>query len=133
MGHSHVGARVSAIFITFPGNCKKALTFYQTCFGGTLQVESFEKKIGGYTHVPVIIGSLFSDRVIIHGSDLVHDEGRTLGNYMSIFLPCKNVYDRQLLLQKLVPDKNPRAAENDDRQMLIEVTDSFDVRWVLGV
>ena|SRR5690606_36367499 len=133
MSHSHVGAEVSAVFITFSGNCKKALTFYQTCFGGTLQVESFEKKILGYPRVPVIIGSLFSDRVIIHGSDLVHDEGRTLGNYMSIFLPCKNVTDRQLLIQKLVPDKKPLVAGNEDSQTLIEVTDAFDVRWVLGI
>ena len=133
MSHSHVGAGVSAVFITFSGNCKQALTFYQTCFGGMLQVESFEKKIGDYTHVPVIIGSLFSDRVIIHGSDLVHEEGRTLGNYMSIFLSCRNVYDRQLLIQKLVPDKKPLVAGNEDGQTLIEVTDAFDVRWILGV
>ena len=133
MGHSHVGARVSAVFITFPGNCKKALTFYQTCFGGTLQVESFEKRISGYTDVPVIIGTLFADRVIIHGSDLVHDEGRTLGNYMSIFLPCKDVYDRQLLIQKLVPSKKNLSAENKGSQTLIEVTDAFDVRWILAL
>ncbi len=124
---------VSAIFITFSGNCKKALTFYQTCFGGTLQVETFEKELQGYTEMPVVIGSLVSDMIIIHGSDLVHNEGRTLGNYMSIFLHCKNSYDRQALIEKLEVNKRNFSAGNDDGQKLVEVTDVFDVRWILGI
>lgn len=35
----------SAIFITFSGNCIKALKFYQSCFGGTLRFETFEKEL----------------------------------------------------------------------------------------
>lgn len=124
---------VSAVFITFSGNCRKALTFYQTCFGGTLQVETFEKELQGYTEIPVIIGSLVSDMIIIHGSDLVHNEGRTLGNYIAVFLHCKNLYDRQALIEKLEPDKSNLSARDPDDQKLIEVTDAFDVRWVLGI
>lgn len=124
---------ISAIFITFSGNCKKALTFYQACFGGTLQFETFEKELQGYTEMPVVSGSLVSDRIIIHGSDLVHNEGRKLGNYISIFLHCKNTYDRKELIEKLEFDKKNLFVKNYDDQKLIEVTDAFDVRWVLGV
>ena len=74
---------MSAVFITFSGNCRKALTFYQGCFGGTLRLETFGEALDGYPETPVISGSLVSDRVVIHGSDLVHNEGRTLGNYIS--------------------------------------------------
>ncbi len=122
-----------AIFITFSGNCKKALTFYQTCFGGLLQFETFEKKLEGYTEQPVVSASLVADRVIIHGSDLVHNEGRKVGNYISVFLHCKNTDDRQTLIEKLIRDKRKLAAKNYDDQKLIEITDAFDVRWVLGV
>src|SRR5690606_26273618 len=108
------GKLVSAIFITFSGNCKKALTFYQTCFGGALRFETFEKELQGYTEMPVVIGSLVSNKIVIHGSDLVHDEGRTLGNYMSIFLPCKDTYDRQVLIEKLKPTKTNLSMRNDD-------------------
>ena len=38
---------ISAVFLTFSGNCKKALTFYQACFGGTLQFETFGKELQG--------------------------------------------------------------------------------------
>ena len=121
---------ISAIFITFSGNCKKALSFYQTCFGGLLYFETFEKELYGYTEMPVISGSLVSDRIIIHGSDLVHNEGRKLGNYISIFLHCKNTYDRNELIERLVFDKKNLSYDN---QKLIEVTDAFDVRWILGI
>jgi PhnB protein len=124
---------ISAIFITFSGNCKKALAFYQTCFGGLLQFETFEKEVKGYTEMPVVSGSLVSDSIIIHGSDLVHNEGRKLGNYISIFLHCKNSYDRKELIEKLEFDHHNYLQNNYDDQKLIEVTDAFDVRWILGV
>ena len=124
---------ISAVFLTFSGNCKKALTFYQTCFGGTLQFETFGKELQGYTETPVVSGSLVSDRIVIHGSDLVHDEGRKLGNYIAIFLPCKNRQDRKELLEKLEFDQKKLFVTNEDDQNLIEVTDAFDVRWVLSV
>lgn len=129
-GHRNL---VSAVFITFPGNCKKALTYYQTCFGGTLRFETFEKELPGYAEIPVVNGSLISGRVNIYGSDLVHSEGRTLGNYMSIFLLCKTTDERQALIEKLKSDKEHPFAEHDKDQKLVEVTDAFDVRWILGV
>jgi|GEM_PF-149321 len=124
---------VNAIFITFSGNCRKALTYYQTCFGGTLQFETFEQELPGYVELPVIIGSLVSDSIIIYGSDLVHNEGRTLGNYMSIFLSCTNTRSRKELIEKLIANKKDHFIKNDDNQKLVEVTDAFDVRWVFSV
>jgi len=123
----------SAIFITFSGNCKQALSFYQSCFGGLLHFETFEKELQGYTELPVISGSLVSDRVIIYGSDLVHNEGRKLGNYISIYLHCENIYDRRELIKNLELGKKNLFVGNDDDPKLIEITDVFDVRWVLGV
>ncbi len=123
----------NGVFITFSGNCKKALTFYQACFGGTLHFETFDEELLGYTEKPVISGSLVSDNIVIHGSDLVHNEGRKIGNYLSIFLPCKNAGDRKVLIEKLGSDRRGLAARNYQEQSLIEVTDAFDVRWMLGV
>ena len=127
------GKPVSAVFITFSGNCRKALTFYQTCFGGRLQFETFERELEGYPEIPVISGSLVSESIIIHGSDLVHDEGRILGNYMSVFLYCKNTKERQGLIEKLNFNRENLFARSNNDQKLVEVTDAFDVRWVLGV
>lgn len=93
----------------------------------------FGQALQGYREMPVVSGSLVSDRIIIHGSDLVHDEGRTLGNYMSIFLHCKDVGDRESLIGKLGYTRKDPVDTRDSGQKLVEVTDPFDVRWVLGV
>lgn len=129
---NHIKYR-SAIFITFSGNCRKALTFYQTCFGGTLAFETFKEEIEGYTDRPVITGCLVSDNLIIYGSDLVHNEGRTLGNYLSIFLQCNNTDDRQVLIEKLKLARHNHVNRHGEDQKLVELTDAFDVQWVLGV
>lgn len=121
---------VSAVFLTFSGNCKEALTFYQTCFGGTLRFETFEKVLHRYKDMPVVSGSLIADNIIIHGSDLVHNEGRILGNYMAIFIQCTNIDVRRTLIEKLEFNKKHFFAGNYDEK-LIEITDAFDVRWVL--
>lgn len=127
------GKFVSAIFLTFSGNCKDALTFYQNCFGGTLQFEIFEKQLQGHTEMPVVSGSLVSDNILIHGSDLVHNEGRILGNYMAIFMHCKNTALRKALIEKLEFGKNNLLMRSHDDDKLIEIVDAFDVRWVLHV
>ncbi len=124
---------VSAVFITFSGNCRKALTYYQSCFGGALHFETFEKELEGYTEMPVVSGALVSDSVIIYGSDLVHNEGRIIGNYLAVFLHCKSKGDRQALIKKLGFNKQHLFAEHNDDHQLVEITDAFDVRWVLGV
>ncbi len=124
---------ISAVFITFSGNCKKALTYYQTCFGGTLQFNTFEKELQGSTEGPVVTGCLTSDRIVIYGSDLVHDEGRKLGNYISIFLHCKDTQERKALMEQLKPDQSRLFDGHCDDLKLIEITDAFDLRWILGV
>lgn len=122
----------SAVFITFPGNCKKALTFYQTCFGGTLHFDFFEKELPNHSQM-IVSGSLLANSITIHGSDLVHDEGRKAGNYMAIFLACKGASERKQLIEKLSANRSYSALKNYGNQKLVELTDVFDVRWMLAI
>ena len=120
----------SGVFITFPGNCRKALTFYQTCFGGTLQFDMFDRAVSGNAEIPIVSASLIAPHLVIYGSDLVHDEGRKVGNYVSVLLPCQSVAIRKELVKKL--SRSDRSIlGNRDQDKLVEVIDSFDVRWIL--
>ncbi|MDM1296155.1 glyoxalase [Sphingobacterium sp. N143] len=123
----------SGIFITFTGNCRAALTFYQTCFGGTLHFEMLDQAIQGYAAIPVVSASLISERIVLHGSDLVHNEGRRVGNYLAIYLPCRDSIERASFIDKLVSQKSAVKVSPDEQAKFIEVTDIFDVRWVLGI
>jgi PhnB protein len=131
--HHHQDKLRSAVFITFGGNCRKALTFYQCCFGGQLQFEDFGDKLPGAKELPVISGSLVSEQIIIHGSDLVHNEGRMLGNYIAIYLQFNNNADRKEFMAKVETGKQDVLTKMDDGTKLVELTDPFDVRWVLGI
>lgn len=123
----------SAIFITFSGHCKQALKFYQTCFGGLLELDFLENELHGYTEIPIVSGLLVSDRVVIRGSDLVHNEGRKIGNYMAIYIQCADEEERFELIKKLELGKTKRFYSEKSVSELIEITDVFGVRWVLGI
>lgn len=120
----------SSVFITFNGNCQQAFVNYQACFGGELYMETFEKPIVGYTERPVVRAILDSPKLLIQGSDLVHDEGRRVGNYMAVFINCINHQERQYYINQL---HGKTAAADEASQPLIEVIDRFDVRWVFAV
>lgn len=122
----------SGIFITFSGNCRAALTFYQACFGGTLHFEMFDEPLQGYTELPVVSAALITERIKIYGSDLVHTEGRKVGNYLAVFMPCQDIAEREELITRLTSRKNKRKDWNTQHKF-IEVTDLFNVRWVLGL
>ncbi|WP_183044024.1 VOC family protein [Sphingobacterium siyangense] len=122
----------SGIFITFSGNCRAALTFYQTCFGGTLHFDMFDEPLQGCAEMPVVSATLISERVTIYGSDLVHNEGRRVGNYVAVFLPCRDISERGELIERLTSQQK-RRIDFDKQQKFIEVTDLFNVRWVLGI
>lgn len=122
----------SAVFITFSGNCKKALTLYQSCFGGELRFEYFNKPLAGFKETPVVKATLLSERITIYGSDLVHDEGRRIGNHVSIFVQCSSYTERLSYLQKLSTSIHHCSPKKYVEQKLIEITDSFGVRWVFG-
>lgn len=83
--------------------------------------------------MPVITGSLVSDRIVIHGSDLVQNEGRKIGNYLSVFLNFDHAAERRILIEKLRPQCHTIPMQNEEGQKLIELTDAFDVRWILGI
>jgi uncharacterized glyoxalase superfamily protein PhnB len=120
----------SAFYITFSGNCKKALILYQSCFGGDLHFDIFDEKISGIEELPVISGFLVSDKITIYGSDLVHNEGRRVGNVIAVYVHCKDNKERFNYLKKL---SNNNFYKNHSEQKLIEITDAFEVRWIFGI
>ena len=122
----------SAFFITFNGNCKRALTLYQSCFGGKLVFENLTPSMG-LTEIPVVSGCLVSEGIIIYGSDLGHDEGRRPGNHMAFYIHCSSVKERLSLIKKIDSCERYSTYEALGRQKLIEVTDAFGVVWIFGI
>jgi len=81
----------------------------------------------------VVSASLTSQSIVIHGSDMVYDEGRKTGNHVAVFLMCRNASERMILVNKLTARPSPVPVAGNEQDKLMEVTDVFDVRWILAV
>jgi len=85
-------------YLTFNGNCREAMEFYQQCLGGELQLQTlgdtpmggrFPQGVKGY----VVTASLVKDTMRILATDML-DRSLVRGNTMSILL---DVSDRKIM------------------------------------
>lgn len=92
-------------YLTFNGNCREAMEFYQECLGGELHFqtlsetpewEKFPQIMLGY----IVQASLKKDNLILMGTDMV-DEELLHGNSISILLDCNDEKQITTYYQKL--------------------------------
>ncbi len=78
-------------YLTFNGNCREAMEFYQKCLGGNLFFQSFDE-FPGAENAPITLkkyivhARLENGPVLLMGSDMVGEDGLLLGNTLSILL-----------------------------------------------
>ena len=80
-------------YLTFDGNCREAMEFYQQCLGGALQLQTVgESPMAEHLPEPikayVLQASLCCDDFILMGTDMVGEEGLKPGNAVSIMIEC---------------------------------------------
>lgn len=81
-------------YLTFNGNCKEAMTFYQSCLGGELDIKSL-RNCPHAEHLPekmrdsVVEAVLKKQNMVLMASDMA-DEKLLQGNSVSILLECKH-------------------------------------------
>ncbi len=88
-------------YLTFNGNCREAMHFYQHCLGGELYIQTIAETPMG-SRFPdnmknaVLHSSLTKGDMVILGSDMVGQHGLIKGNAVSMVLNCtseKEVFD----------------------------------------
>lgn len=84
-----------AIYLTFNGNCREAMTFYRECLGGELYLQTMEEspmaeKLPAEIKNLILHASLRRDDFVLLGSDLVGEQGLKQGNGISILLNCSS-------------------------------------------
>lgn len=93
-------------YLTFNGNCKEAMTFYQLCLGGELQFQSIDdsplsEKMPDEMKKRIVHSTLTSDRIVLMGSDMVWEKGLIKGNSVSMMLDFSSEEDIRDCYQKL--------------------------------
>jgi PhnB protein len=129
-------AQINA-YITFDGNCKQAMKFYQECFGGKMILETV-KGSPMETHWPasaqnnILHASLDGDDFSLIGSDMVPSDGLKHGNAISLVLLCSTEEEIERLFQKLSVEgtvKYPLHAFYNGK--IGGVVDKYNTHWML--
>ena len=125
-------------FLLFPGNCAEAMTFYQSCLGGTLAIT----KLGDTpmaAHMPpekhnkVTYSHLKSDALEFSATDWLHPVQQPLqGNTVAIFISGGKFSELKTIFDKLAVGSNPDLLDNL-RDMPFgsygHLADKFGVHW----
>ena len=125
-------------YLTFAGNCRQAMYFYQSCFGGELSFQTI-----GETPLAADMPKEMKDRIlhatltknnlVLMASDMVPDGGLIRGNAVSLSLECSSEEEIKSTYEKLsVGGKKDHPLENTFWGALFgDLTDQFGNHWLL--
>ena len=126
-------------YLTFNGNCREAMAFYQTCLGGELYFQTIGEspiadKMPPQMKDCILHSTLRNSAFVIMASDMVGDKGLIKGTNVSLMLNCSSEEDIQNMYQKLATDgQATHPLEHTFWGALFGgLTDKFGVQWLLN-
>ena len=126
-------------YLRFNGNCREAMSFYKSCLGGELILQTVaESPIAAQmppgTGNNIMHATLTKGSLMLAGSDMAPAEGVKQGNHMVLTLNCSSAEEINTFFQNLSAGGKvsmPLQAEfwGDTFGML---TDKFGNEWMLN-
>lgn len=125
-------------YMKFQGNCREAMTFYQSCLDGSLHLMTIGETPAVREQMPadmkdkIIHAVLTSDRVMIMGADMIGGEAYTQGTALSLCLVCKSKEEIDTLFARLSEGgkvTTPLAAMFFG--LYCDFTDKYGFKWML--
>lgn len=125
-------------YINFGGNCREAMTFYQECLGGELNLQTvagspIEAQCPPAIHQHILHSSLTNGPLLLMASDMMAGRGVTKGNSIALNITCGseeeiNSFYNSLSAGGQVLDPLKVQFWGD---MFAALTDKFGVQWLL--
>lgn len=93
-------------YLTFNGNCREAMIFYQKCLGGELFFQTVgesprSEKMPKKMKDCILHSTLTNGSLLLMGSDIVAETGLIKGNAVSLILDCNNEKEIKSCYKKL--------------------------------
>ena len=126
-------------YLTFSGNCREAMTFYQQCIGGTVQVQTIGEsplaaKMPAKMKDCILHATLTNGPLVLMGSDMVSENGLQRGNSISLCLVCSSEAELRNCYARL--SENGTATHPVETTfwgaLLGGLTDRFGNNWLLN-
>ena len=126
-------------YLTFNGNCREAMTFYNDCLGGILNFQTvgespLSEKLPDQMKDSIMHSSLVRGDLVLMGSDMCPDSGLVKGNSVSLLINCISEEELRNFYEKLSSGgKKDHAIENTFWGALFgELTDRYENHWMLS-
>ncbi|TGD56709.1 VOC family protein [Flavobacterium humi] len=125
-------------YLTFNGDCRKAMLFYQKCLGGELFFQTVGKsplseKMPQEMKEAILHATLTKDGFVIMATDMVSSGGLIKGNAISLVLNCRSEGE--------IREQYAKLSQNGQQTHPLEktfwgalfggLTDQFGNQWLL--
>jgi PhnB protein len=126
-------------YLTFNGNCRKAMAFYQQCLGGELVFQTIgesplSEKMPKKTQDFILHATLTNGNLVLIGSDMVPESGLTRGNAVSLLLNTRSEKELKSYYKKLSAGGQATypLQKNFWGAIFGGLTDQFGNHWLLN-
>ena len=125
-------------YLTFNGNCRQAMQFYQKCLGGELLLQTVGDSptaapIPAKMKKCILHATLSCKDFVLMGSDMVAEQGLVKGNAVSIVLDCSNEKEIKATYKKLSEAGEQTHPLEDTHwgALFGGLTDKYGNNWLL--
>lgn len=127
------------VHLTFNGNCREAMQFYQKCLGGQLSFQtvgesSLSDTMPKKMKESIVHATLSNAGILLMGSDMVPEPGLVKGNSVSLSIGCKSEDEVKNLYNRLSSGgtANHPPDETFWGGLFGALTDKFGNHWLLN-
>lgn len=123
-----------APYLNFDGNTREAMTFYQSCLGGQLNIQSFADVNMPGDPNRTMHSNLVSGPVTIMASDTMHDMNLNKGNNAYLCIDCETVDELERLFASLSAGGQVQQPPQDTfwGARFGMLTDKYGVHWMFN-
>lgn len=126
-------------YLTFNGNCREAMKFYQKCLGGKLHFQTAGESPGSgrmsaKMKKTIIHASLTDENFVLTGSDIVEGQGLVKGNAIAISISFTSEKALRSCYKKLSYDAVQKYPVQHNFYGILfgSLTDRFGNHWLLN-
>lgn len=125
-------------YLSFTGNCREAMEFYQKCLGGELTFQTIgetplSEKLSSKMKKHILHAELSNNNFVLMGSDIVREKCFIQGNAFSLVLNCMNENELRSCYKKLSygGEQTMQIELNYWGALIGELKDKFGNIWIL--
>ena len=126
-------------YLTFNGNCREAMMFYKSCFGGELTLQTIgasplSDKMPKKMKDCILHATLTKNTFVLMGTDMVPSKGLIKGNHVSLSIKCMSLEQIERYFEKLSEGGKVEHPLEDSfwGALFGDLTDKYGNHWLLS-